>query len=370
MAESTPALKIAHIITSLKIGGAERMTIDLAAFQISQGLNSTIISLGGSRDMLVSVCTEKDIPVKTLNPNRWLRQLQLLIHITQYQVLHVHSPAVMRTISKLLPLFKSKHIIYTRHGAATIDRPKWRHIHIKIAPYVDQLTFVSDEALANFSRMPIWDRVPKTVIANGVNIDEMAAISRKPMASSVTINLGVVGRLVELKNHIVLLKALASLNKQQRCCFSLHVFGDGPCGKELASFSTQYLTDMHIEFHSPIIERERIYPHFDILVVTSITEGLSMAIIEAMASARPVIASRVGGNPTLVKPGITGWLFENNDIQELANILIDISTNRQLINHLGRLSQQQIKQNYPLSDTANHYAVLYKAALPDPKDRN
>lgn len=359
MSDLRRAARILHLLSSLKIGGAERMTVDLAAYQKRQGLNVSILSFGTGEDVLFSVCINKNVPVKLLSSNRWLRQIQLIQLIAAYDILHIHSPSVMRSISLVLPLLDSKRVIYTRHGEITIDRPKWRSLHLKISPYVDGLTFVSEPAKNNFGSLPGWHSIPKTVIENGIDFEALAHSQRLIKKHPDKIHLGLVGRMVKLKNHIALFKALALLAKPQRQSYELHCFGDGPCLQALKNFHTAHLIDITVRYYGLTPEREKIYPSFDILVVTSLTEGLSMAILEAMATGHPVVASRVGGNPLLVKPNATGWLFNVEDIPSLAQILINLAHNPSIIKTLGEQARHFVSQHFDLAKTAEQYNALY-----------
>ena len=95
------------------------------------------------------------------------------------------------------------------------------------------------------------------------------------------------------------------------------------------------------------------------MVVTSETEGLSIAILEAMAFGKPTIATSVGGNVRLVKDKETGMLFECNDDDRLAEILQLIVSKPELIRDWGEKARQLVARDFSLDKTAETYHRLY-----------
>ena len=137
-------------------------------------------------------------------------------------------------------------------------------------------------------------------------------------------------------------------------------FGDGECLDELKRFHQENLPDVQVIFHGMVNDRDYIYSSFDLLIVTSETEGLSMVIIEAMANKIPVIASNVGGNPKLVIHDKTGWLFDYDDEQVLSQYILNAINDRKLINKAGESAFVYIKDNFSITSAAKKYAELYE----------
>ena len=127
----------------------------------------------------------------------------------------------------------------------------------------------------------------------------------------------------------------------------------------MINFANKSVNDVSITFHGLVTERDVIYKAIDVLVMTSETEGLSLAIMEAMAHSIPVIATDVGGNSTLVDDGESGWLFDYDDHKTLAGIIENIVKNAQQITQRGSAGRRFIEQNYSIDVTADAYAKLY-----------
>ncbi|GLX78192.1 glycosyltransferase family 1 protein [Thalassotalea insulae] len=346
---------VLHIVSSLEVGGAERFVIDLCQVQRNKGANVAILSFGQSSDPLVKECENGEIEVfhtQSGKLNKWRSAYKAL---KIFDVIHFHSPYPLKFLLPVLLFCRSKKIVYTRHGADPLAGSTWRWTH-KIARYfVDQMSFVSKEGAQVFERSHGWHNMTKHVIDNGVNLTEF-----QPEKTQFTgLRLGSVGRMVSLKNQISLLRAVARLAPETQKAIEIHFFGDGPCLNELQQFSEEQLRSSNIVFHGMVANRNTIYNSFDVMVVTSETEGLSLAIIEAMAYYCPVIATKVGGNPKLVEHQRNGLLFEYNDDETLASLIKTILDDKAVIEQYGAVGRQKIERQFSLSACADKYNQLY-----------
>ncbi|MEH6625344.1 MAG: glycosyltransferase family 4 protein [Motiliproteus sp.] len=350
-------ITIAHVVSSLKIGGAERFVIDLCIAQQKRTMSPCIISMGAVDDLLVAEALEQKIPVKVLVGNKAYKQLQMLLSFRKQQVIHVHSPHSLKFMTLMLPIFRKKKVIYTRHGAATLKSKKWTRFHQFAAPYINAISFVSEESSKNFHLDHDWNSTPSFVIDNGVNVDNLKPIPTENQVGKV--RLGSVGRMVELKNQICLLQAIDSIDTTTRKGIEVHFFGDGECAPQLKQFHQARLNDVTIKFHGMQRDRDQIYNSFDTLVVTSETEGLSIAIIEAMTYQRSVIATDVGGNPRLVEDNVNGWLTAFNNPEHLAGCIKQLMAEPALRNGMGIAGREKALLRFSIDATAKKYEQLY-----------
>ncbi|TKB46638.1 glycosyltransferase family 4 protein [Thalassotalea mangrovi] len=349
-------LSVLHMVSSLLIGGAERFVIDLCQQQRHDGLKTKIFSFGRQDDPLVSECNALKLNVFFNRGPKIIALTRLHRILRNADVIHIHSPHVLKFIAPLLPLIGQRKIIYTRHGAAPLDTPTWQLLHKYCEKYIHTITFVSEESQQIFSTNHGWHKKQKWVIDNAVLLPEITG-ARKTVED--TLSLGSVGRMIDIKNQINLLKALENLTPEVRKKIVVHFFGDGPCLGLLQQFKEEHLPDANVIFHGVVNQRDQIYSSFDVLVVTSETEGLSLAIIEAMASECAVIATDVGGNPRLVSHENTGWLFNYDDSQSLAKIIETCINDRKTVHEYAHRSKTMIEQNFSLQNCANKYKQLY-----------
>jgi glycosyltransferase involved in cell wall biosynthesis len=348
-------IKVAHIVGSLHIGGAERFVVDLCRVQKDLGTKPAIISSGKPNEPLVKECIAKNIPVASYSGSSVWKLIRIFFVLLKFDVIHFHSPFALKFLSKLLP-YLNKRIIYTRHGASSLSDVGWQKLHKKTRKYISAITFVSQEGMDNFQQQHAWHDIPSIVIDNGVLISPV----NKVKSGGHVLRIGSVGRMIPLKNQIGLLKAINLLNKQSQSLVNVSFFGDGECATALKIFHKENLPELDFSFNGMVSDREFIYSSFDVLVVCSETEGLSMVIIEAMANNIPVIATNVGGNPKLVINDKTGWLFEYDDDKKLANIIQSIIDNQNIIYELGEVAFSYISKNFSIEASAKKYAKLYE----------
>jgi len=345
-------IKIAHIVGSLNVGGAERFVIDLCRAQKSLNIKPAIISLGHPSDPLISECQAGHIPVASYVGSSIAKIFRVFIVLLKFDVIHIHSPYALKFLHRLFPLLNKK-IIYTRHGAAPLTAKHWVRLHAKVKKYISGVTFVSQEGLENFQAQHQWHNMPSVVIDNGVIISPV--VKKK----SEKLRIGSVGRMIPLKHQISLLKAVERLSTESKNKIAIHFFGDGECLPALTQYHQEKIADVDVSFHGMVSDREFIYANIDVLVVTSETEGLSMVIIEAMANKIPVIASNVGGNPKLVIDDKTGWLFNYDDDAKLAEHIQRFFDERPLITKYGNNAFSYISDNFSIESAAKEYAKLY-----------
>jgi glycosyltransferase involved in cell wall biosynthesis len=129
-----------------------------------------------------------------------------------------------------------------------------------------------------------------------------------------------VGRLVVQKNVPVLLRALRRI-KPTVSAFHMLVVGDGPLRDQLAAMVKELELTEILTFLGHRADPERVIAASDFLVLPSLREGLSNAILEAMMAGKPVVASRVGGNGELVRDQQSGLLFDSDDDASLARCI-------------------------------------------------
>ena len=354
--DGVEVIKVAHVVGSLKIGGAERFVTDLCEVQKNNKKFPVIISLGQPGEALEQECHELNTPVYSYNNSLIVKLIKVFYQLRKCNILHIHSPHALKFLHPILPFLKAK-IIYTRHGASPLAGPDWIKLHKKVMPFINAITFVSQEGKDNFQQTHQWHNVPSSVIDNGVLIQPIV----KDEAAKAGLRVGSVGRMIPLKNQIALLRAAYLLPLSVQENLEIHYFGDGECRSILEKYNSEQNWPVKVFFHGMVTDRNVIYSSFDVLAVTSETEGLSMVIIEAMANKIPVVATNVGGNPKLVIDDTTGYLFDYNDDEKLAERLIAFAENPQLTNNLGEQAFSYIQENFSLEATAKKYAELYQA---------
>jgi len=348
-------LRVAHVVSSLAIGGAERLVVDLACAQLAAGIEPAIVDLARVEGPLAADARTRGVRVIDLgrSRSRAARAAVLAIELARRcDAVHVHNPWALRAALPILPVVRGR-IVYTRHGASPYARAAWRAVHRIARPFVDRVTFVTAEARAAFEGAHGRSPARHVVIPNGVAIpDELQARARGPR-----LRLGIVGRLVELKGQHVALAAIAALATTARERVELHLFGDGPERGRLRALAAAH--DVPVAFHGVVIDRERMYAAIDVLVVASRMEGQSMAIVEAMARALPVIATAVGDNAALVRDGVTGLVVPYGDPRALGGAIARLVDTPELVEVFGQAGRARAAAHHAIDAVAAKYRALY-----------
>jgi glycosyltransferase involved in cell wall biosynthesis len=161
-----------------------------------------------------------------------------------------------------------------------------------------------------------------SVIYNGIEFEALQELPKSEDIRSEGKIIGIVARLVPAKDVSTLLRAFARVSSQVRA--RLIIVGDGPLGPSLKEEAVELGLGDKVFFMGERSDAKEIIKRFDIGVLTSTYEGLSNAIMEYMHAAKPVIATNIAGNPELVVDGVTGYLFEPGNDEQLAIKLLDL----------------------------------------------
>ena len=173
---------------------------------------------------------------------------------------------------------------------------------------------------------------------------------------------GIVARLVPIKAHEVFFQAaLRVRNALPRAQFL--VIGDGQRRSDLEALVRQLGLSDSVRFLGWRSDLVRVYADLDVVVLTSLNEGSPVALIEALASARPVVSTAVGGVPEVVMNGETGLTLPVSDISALADAITLVLRDRQLAERLGQAGRRHVYPRYDSSRLVDDVKQLYLREL-------
>ncbi|MGH7992518.1 MAG: glycosyltransferase family 4 protein, partial [Limisphaerales bacterium] len=178
-----------------------------------------------------------------------------------------------------------------------------------------------------------------------------------------------VGRLVKEKR----LDRFISIVHRLRTDYRLNIRGliVGP-GRPNESFAQELehqarrlgLFPEFIQFRGGVPDTRPVYPEAAVCVLTSDYEGTPNVLLEAMASGLPVVASKVGGVPEIVRHGQTGFLHEPDDLKSFAATLAELAKNPELRTEMGRRARNFVEENHSLHRLPVCLEGLYQMAVP------
>lgn len=216
----------------------------------------------------------------------------------------------------------------------------------------------ANELMHQFSIVPAKKM---TIISLGVDekylvqnsIQNRTDFRRKYHLAENDIAVGIIGRLVPIKNHLLFLQIAEQILLQGYQNIYFFIVGDGDNKKELTSYlnmckivfnnnSTEKNT-AKIIFTSWIEDMTSVYHGLDMVVLTSLNEGTPMSIIEAQFCGKPIIANNVGGVKDTFHHEVSGFLINENNLNAYVEKIIELANNTSLRN---RMSEQAIKFAY------------------------
>ncbi len=170
---------------------------------------------------------------------------------------------------------------------------------------------------------------------------------------------GIVARLTAIKAHEVFLQAAATVYRQHPDT-QFVVVGAGERREELAQLAEEYGIAPAMHWLGWRRDLPLVYADLDVVALTSRNEGLPTTLVEAMAAGRPVVATRVGGVPTLVTHGETGLLAPTGDANAIAAAMLTVLSSRQYAERLGTVAREAVYPAYDLSAFIPRMADFYR----------
>ncbi len=171
-----------------------------------------------------------------------------------------------------------------------------------------------------------------------------------------------VGRLIPIKGHLVLLRALAQARERVPGVV-LDVAGRGPLEPALKAYARELGLDGAVRFLGFVSPVERALEQAAIVVVPSLGEGFGMVALEAMERGRPVIASAVGGLPEIVADGETGLVVPSGDANALADAIVALAGDLERAAAMGRAGRERALALFTPERCATRIEELYEVAL-------
>jgi glycosyltransferase involved in cell wall biosynthesis len=247
----------------------------------------------------------------------------------------------------------------------------------------DRIVVISEQQRREINEVfGVGRRAQFAVIPLGIDLsvyaswrDHRSRMRRELNLSDEDLLIGIVGRVTEIKNHALFLRAAFLLKKPTRSNVRFVIIGDGSLRPELEEQATTLGLSDDLWFLGTRTDPENFYPALDIVALTSLNEGTPLTLIEAMANARPVIATAVGGVVDLLgdsrEPAAEGAGYRicergvsiaSGDENGFARGLERLIDDPELRNQLGEAGFEFVARNYGkerlLTDTARLYRDL------------
>jgi glycosyltransferase involved in cell wall biosynthesis len=366
---SKPPLKILHVSHSLNTGGLERIILEMVRCGPEHGFSCAVATLGQGGDLADQV---EDLG------GQWFRlakrdgldwpagpRLARLAKRWRADVLHAHNEGA-GLYAGLAGRMGSRPAICTRHGLSFGAGPRGAWLR-RAAGLLCRRTVCVGRDVMRFAHEE--DRLPASRLAliyNGVDTQVFQPDSEARQHWRKELGIGAdesaiisVGRLAPEKDYSLLLEATAHLQSTQPGV-KLILVGGGPQRTELESKASSLGLRGRVLFLGARREVPGLLNAADLFALSSITEGIPMALLEAMACALPVAALDVGGVPEVVEEGRCGLLVSGRSPADLAGAMGRMMAGSRAAREMGLAARARVLERFSLEAMLNAYANLYR----------
>jgi glycosyltransferase involved in cell wall biosynthesis len=384
-------VKILRVIARLNMGGPALHVAYLTAGLQERGYDTTLVagSLARGEDSMAFVADELGVEVvridelgREISPLRDVMatiRLARLIRRERPQILHTHT-AKAGTVGRVAALMAGTHrppiVVHTFHGHVLrgyfgpFRSFFFRAIERWLAAGSTALVAVSPQVRDDLVALKVAPRERFVVIRLGIELEERVAADQDGRLESRRylgiptdrFAVGWIGRMTAVKRTDDVLLAFKRLRESvvDAC---LCMVGDGP-DREYLERRAHELGVVHDTLFLGYQEDVApFYAAFDALVLPSGNEGTPVSAIEALAAGRPVVATRVGGLPDVVRDGEDGFLVEPGATGELADRLARLASDPKLRKRMGDEGRARVLPRYAVDRLVDDVDRLYRALL-------
>jgi len=366
-------------------GGVEKVVYEIAKRLSRMGCEVSVATLGRNT---MDVYTVDEIKVYSLRsmdltrifnlqlalPKKITEALRLVEDISP-DIVHAHNIFFTTSLFGVLTkiLYKRK-LVLTAHLGSIRNLALTGHMKaFAVTCYehlVGRVMFATSDAITAVSKsvqshiVTLGAPLEKTfLIPNGVDIEEFQPAFVRYDNNHVDVIS--VGRLLPNKGFEYLVEAANLVVAKKPVGIKFRIVGEGPHKKYLEGLVRSKGLERYFEFMGKVPRVSDVLKEGGIFVRPSLTEGMPLTVLEAMASQLPIIATRVAGTPELITHNETGLLVDPGNAHQLADAILFLSNYPEFAEKLGRNAREFIertyKQQYSWDAVARKYLSLYKS---------
>lgn len=361
-------LRVVHVVLSLEVGGLEHVVLDLVRQGLAAGQDVSVLCVERTGALAPQVealgapvvCIDK---VPGLSP-RSVRDLRRAFAGIRPDVIHTHQLAALAYVRAS---FLARHrpvVVHTEHGKHYSGRWRNRLLGRFGSGGVDRFFCVSADVAAEVRQCHVARSAIVQVVPNGIDTArfsddhgsrDIRAELNIPAGARVV---GTVGRLAEIKRQDLLIQGFAEISK---ACPDTHLLliGDGPMRADLQELARKLNLADRVHFAGYRADPAPFVRSMSVFALTSRSEGMPLSVLEAWAAGVPVVASRVGGLPELIRQDSTGLLFESGSAPEFAASVLRVLGDGKLRGDLIAAARRRVQTEFDVRVMAARYAEFY-----------
>lgn len=365
-------MNVLHVVENFGGAGLENVVKDLAIGSLDTIVKPYVCVLNRQ-----GVCGEKaknagiqvfELKKKLLGKkdSEVIYSLKQIVKKLNIDLIHVHNFTPLYYVLKAF-YFSNIKIIVTFHGFIDWTAKKWFFFNIAF-PRI-KIVVVNEKMKPTYSFLGLFFRNRIKTIINGIRLDRFRKNKGGDLRRSLGIEestflIGSIGRLSPVKNQILQIKTLHKLKQKIADVKLLLITGHSPDSCDLKKQLLKQADELGVKDSLVLLDFRQDVPELlsimDVFLSTSLTEGTSLVLLEAMAVGLPLIASDVGGNSKIIENGKNGFLFNLIDEKEIVLLMEKLNMDPFLRKNIGGNALKS-SQNYSTENMCSKYLELYNS---------
>ena len=372
------AISVCHVAVGDLWAGAEvQLKVLLSKLVCRAEMNLSVILFNEGR--LEKEIGSLGIPVKVFPENQWGSGKIFLELVREFKksnirIIHTHKYKDTILAAPAAKLCGIPHVVRTVHGLRepfeglqAFKMSLYEAIERTVHRYcVDSIIGVSSQIEARCKAEGEVSRV--VCIRNGIDLEGKAVqINRWRMRKDLCVDsetclIGTLGRLTPVKGIPYLLHA-AKILLREGANVKVLIVGEGSIRQDLLMQTHDLGISGNVVFLGHREDTDELLQALDIFVLPSLSEGIPMALLEAMAESRPIVASRVGGIPEIIEDGVEGFLVESMDVNNLAERCRRLLESPDVARKMGEQGRNRVEREFSATAMADRVISVYKELL-------
>jgi glycosyltransferase involved in cell wall biosynthesis len=361
-------MKILHVITSLRTGGAEKLMVDLLPKFQNRGIDVELLVFDGIRTPFYEQLESSGVRVIAIRTGGSVYDLRNILYlrkcIDKFDIIHTHntSPQLFTAFAKAIKFGKGPILVTTEHNTTNRRRnkPYLKFGDVWMYKQYSKVICISKQAEKNLRNYLKEDSDKICTVFNGIEVSRYSNLLEDRRNNGDSVNITMVSAFRDQKDQKTLIKALALLPSK----FFLKFVGGGneQLIQDCKNLVQQLNLSERVSFTGIRTDIPEQLSQADIVVLSSHYEGLSLSSLEGMASGRPFVASDVDGLHEIVAG--YGLLFPHEDAKALSEVLLQLGRDKKYAIEVANKCVERAKQ-FDISIMADQYMDIYNDLLKD-----
>lgn len=359
--------RVVHVVAAGEIGGAERMLLDLIGPGDSASGHVHSIALFTPNDALRALFRDRSIPIddrgsvregplpflaSSLGSND-VRWLESILRRRRASIVHLHTFA-SQVLGTRSARRAGARIVRTEHSTRVYDDPTcWPFARWSLR-YAEAVVFISDHVKRTALARARFLRSTVSVIHNGIDTTHFAPRPPLEAPRDDRVRFVALGRLDPRKGLDLALRAMTAVPRAE-----LAIVGEGEARASLEDLARRLGIADRVRFQGYAADVRDAISRADVALSSAREEGLGLALLEAMAMARPVVAVPIGGILEIVQSGVTGWLSETRSAESLARAMNDAIHHPEERDRRGALARKVVTERFSVETMRRAYDAIY-----------